>query len=374
MSQTGQQTARKFLTLEQRETMAKGSFAPYWWLDDSLCRRFLVSCASDPATFETRKLLFPFFRDGALYGPQRGLWAAPTWMTMAFFAGWHFGRRHPDAALATVEAADEIGASLHRLDRIRRALGKAPPQPRPVLRVMQHMAAQWEPMEPAATEALLVDQCVKLLHAGAVAATRAHLDTALSDLAGQIRLDETNPIDLLHLRAWVRSVADSYRRPVLDQMRHPLFRVGAEYYVDRPIQWSVMEATLESVLVDCRLQSEANCPRDHDQLIALVEAGVEAGRRLQRSRPGDLKAIREEAGLSEWNYACQVVSEVAEQAGSTQPSPLEKAVCSWHQRTCGPGDGTYGWELTRAVRAFDFAVWVGWLIPTVRRKGDNPMC
>jgi hypothetical protein len=53
--------------------------------------------------------------------------------------------------------------------------------------------ARSDPGQPDATEALLLDQCVKVLHADAVAAIRAHLDTALSDFAGQIRFDESNP-------------------------------------------------------------------------------------------------------------------------------------------------------------------------------------
>ena len=359
----------QFLTAEQREAGAKNSFAPYWQLDDSLCRRFLVGCAGDPSTFETRKVLFPFFRDGVLYGVRRDRDAAHVWMTAAFFAGWFMGRRHPDAALAVVEAADEVGASLHRLDRIRRALGHLPPEPPNVLGVMRNMVVQWDSMEPNETDALLVDQTVKLIHAGGVAATRAQLDASLSDFAGRVHFDEANPNDALHLRAWVRGLADSYGVPVIEQLRHPLLRVGAEYYVDRPIQWSVMKAALERVLAGLKVRSQLDCPHHHAELIALVKAGLKAGQELRRARPDDLDAIREEAGREEWKEACRIVSEVMRDANSTQPSALLEAINRWHQQTCGAGDGSYGWELTRAVRIFDFAVWAGWLIPLDPSRG-----
>jgi len=351
------------MTLEEQFARQQNSFAPYWRLDHPVCRRFLACAVSDLSTFESHKALFPFFRDGSIFGvpAERGYFH--VWNSVAFFAGWRFGMEHPSEASEAVESVDGVVAGLQRLGTLKKALSGDPPTPRNVLKASSGLARYWHLCPDEQVVKIIVDQCIGWLRAGIVAATRAQIDSDLADFASRIACQNADPSKDLYVRAWVRSVADSYGRAVSEQLRHPVFRVAAEYYVDRPVQWRAMSAALEYVLGELLIQSEVYCPACYPELISLVKVAFKRGRLMSRRRNGLVDAIRDEAGPEEWRNAGRQTFEVAQLAGSLQPAALAGAIHLWDYQNYGAGDGFYGSRLERFIRWFDMAIWLGWLTP-----------
>ncbi len=164
------------------------------------------------------------------------------------------------------------------------------------------------------------------------------------------------PVTRETLAAWGRQ-APLYGRPVIEQLRHPVFHVASEYYHDRPVQWGVMGQVLETLLFRLAVQNETHCPGlRHDELIPVAREAFEQGRRLKCRRPDLLAAIREEAGAEEWRSACNLVFRVAAMAGGIHPAALAGAILLWEFQNYGRGHGLYGGQLERFVRYFGFSI------------------
>ena len=85
----------RFTTREEQAVRKHDTPAPYFRLEDRLCRQFL-SMAATPSDFEGLKLLFPFVRGAALLKvpPTRSIF--PTWIGASFSAGVDLGNAHPE--------------------------------------------------------------------------------------------------------------------------------------------------------------------------------------------------------------------------------------------------------------------------------------
>src|SRR5947209_917864 len=119
-----------FRTLEQNETLRTGSFKSFWRLRDPMCTRFL-SIGSAPEHFLAANAFFPFIREASVLRLPRNLNLMPTWLGLAFHAGYLFGANLPTAAAEIWQSnVKERSEALRRLKLMCDKLGEYPASPR----------------------------------------------------------------------------------------------------------------------------------------------------------------------------------------------------------------------------------------------------
>ena len=349
-----------FRTAEEIESVERRSAAPYFRLNDSLCRRFL-KLATDPREFEGLKLLFPFVREASVLQACRGREKLAAWMSLAFLAGHDLGRAHPDHVEDVLPGLEFRGA-LSRLDIIRNCSGEEhltlPGLQRACDRIVD---AQWADLAEDRLEDVLLEAVVKSSRAGFAAATVARGDPGRCEFVWDIPERTGDGVSGIVRRSLVGAPLNAVGKPVAELLEHPLLRLARELYPAQPTERDTVLGFIRHQLRESGVRSENECPTSELDLLDWIAEGMEYGRRVKAGHPDVVEKIFKECGERRLKDSLRVVRQVVAEVGGIEPVCLLGRLKVWQEGVYGWWEPEiYGQELARVAHMADFAVWIPW--------------
>jgi len=365
-----------YLTCEQQLALRHDTAAPYFRLDDGMCRSFLQSGVCSPE-FESIRLLFPFVREAVVMRIPRQQQRLTDFLYFAFHAGNDLGARHPELL---VEVLPD-----HELFQARRRLGVIKFLSEEELgtgRALYHafdcvVQGKNADTAPECLDAVYAELALRSLRCGFAVATLAHLDPELCDFYGPTKPDMKRHFPNFLWRTWLGAPADAVGISLIERLEHPLLRVASQLYPGRPTECAVVQSFIREHLSECGAVSENDCPATDSDLMKWIAAGMKCGRRLQREQPATLQQIFAEVSGEQLADSISVVHEVVAEAGSLKPALLLPALKRWQKDVYGWGEPSfYGQSVERVALFADFSCWIPWGLScqqTVSQDGQTSL-
>jgi hypothetical protein len=347
-----------------KHTPADDSLQAYWRLDDSLCVRAL-SIGKDPAHFPTLKAFFPFIREASLLRVPRDLDLLPSWLNLAFHAGFLYGSNLPSQAESLLDHHGvECSEALRRVRALRSLLEPNPATPGNLFRAFEHICKrQWRGVPEEQFLDVLVSATVKCFKVGLAGATVAKADPFLIEFVDAI----TPPIDAprmpLSWRLMMWSPLFSHCRPLSQLVTHPLPRLAATHYPHAPKEREAVLPFFTQQLHAFGETTEDRCISAEDNILGWIGNALEYGRRIKINEPKRLREVFIEVGSTNLRSAKQSVRSLVGHAAGTDPGVIGDAILRWHKKAFEWSEpANHGRHLERVVHCSDFAIWISWLI------------
>jgi hypothetical protein len=352
----------RFTTIEERRARKRGSAAPYFRTQDSLCNAFL-HLATDPREFEGLKLLFPFVREAVLLGIPQTHELLASWMRGAFSAGHDLGRAHPEL-LEDVLSGQELCSAVRRVGVVQKCSEESCLTWAGLRRACEKVvASQWPNVPAESFQPVLLEAVTKSLRTGFAAATAAQSDPALCEFVWDIPERIGSSIQDIVGRATISAPLRSFRIPLVERLEHPLLRLGRELYPSHPAERDLVLGFLQVRLHELGVKSENICPANELELVDWIARGLDYGREIKTNRPELLERVFQEAAGDRLEASLNVVKKVVAEAGGTDPIRLLGPLKTWQKEVYGWADPEfYGQELARVAYFSDFAVWIPWVL------------
>jgi hypothetical protein len=349
------------MTREERFARRHDSPAPYFRLQDSLCKAFLQQ-ATNPREFEGLKLLFPFVRAKSVLQPGRAVEDFPVWMHLAFLAGHDLGRAYPEL-LEDVVPPDELRDATHRVKMLQHHSDEPCLSPGGLQRACSIISAALLKDEPKEhVEAIWLRTILNTLRAGFAGGTIAQMDPTTSEFVGDLppRIG-TNMRNIVE-RVVIGAPLNAVSQPVMALLEHPLIRLARELYPAQPLECDAVLSFYHERLSALRVHSENECPASEQDVLDWIAAALEYGRRLKVENPEAVETIREEARGERLEGSTRVIQRVVGEAGGTDPVRLLGPLKAWQKRVYNWSEpGFYGQSLAQLVYFSDFAIWIPWV-------------
>ena len=351
-----------YQTAEQGEMLATGSLKPFWRLHDPMCAGFLqLGC--DPTHFLAVKAFFPFIREASVLHLPRTFDLMPSWLGLAFHAGFSFGANLPaETENIFEENGVERSEALRRLDLLRRKFGGHPATPINLHEVFQMICEeQWRRTPREQFLRVLTTASFNVFKAGLAAATIAQADPLLAEFVEPITLPLAAPSMALDWKVLMLSPRQAHGVPTWQILGHPLIRLARTYYWDTPRERDLIMPFFFERMIALGPLSENRCLVGDAQVVDWVRAGLEYGRQIKEQCPELLTEVLAEQGEDGLRTVRSAVERVLKKWGP-EPPRLTGGIFEHHVKLRGwHGLTYYGELLDRLVTSADFAIWVSWV-------------
>jgi hypothetical protein len=327
-----------------------------------MCARFL-ELGSDPAHFLAVKAFFPFIRESSVLRLPRTFNLMPSWLTLAFHAGFSFAANLPEETENIWEQNGvERSEALRRLELLRTKLGGGPATPIGLHEAFRHIcAAQWRETPREHFLGVLTSASFNAFKAGLAAASLAAADPLLAEFVEPITLPLAAPSMSMDWKVLMLSPRQADGIPAWQIPCHPLIKLARTYYWNTPRERDLIMAFFFEQLIAHGPLSENRCPVGDTQIVDWVRAGLIYGRRIKDKCPEMLSQVLAELGLDGLRSVKEVVESVLSKSG-TEPLALTAGILEWHTELHGwHGLTYYGQLLDRVVQCADFAIWTSWV-------------